>query len=65
MVSPDPPTIFMTPEEIAEAKERGRLMAAQAVISNPEARHRVESKYGIEHCRQRWPEAYANPAGRD
>lgn len=65
MAGLSPPPIFMTPEEIAEAKERGRSMAAQAIICNPEARERVESKYGIEHCKQRWPEAYASPAGRD
>jgi hypothetical protein len=48
----------MTPDEIAEAKERGRRMAAEAVRLNPDSRRRVESQYGIEFCKNRWPEAY-------
>lgn len=52
------PDIIMTPVEIAIAKERGRNMAAQAIIANPDSRKRVESAYGIEHCKNRWPEAY-------
>lgn len=52
------PDIIMTPDEVMMAKERGRLMAAQAVIANPESRKRVEVQYGIEFCKNRWPEAY-------
>jgi len=54
------PDIFMTPEEISIAKERGRSMAAQAIIAHADARERVESEYGIEFCKNRWPEAYGN-----
>jgi hypothetical protein len=52
------PDIIMTPAEIAVAKERGRAMAAQAIIANKDSRKRVESLYGIEFCKNRWPEAY-------
>ena len=48
----------MTPEEIAIAQERGRSMAAQAIICRPDARQRVEEQYGIDFCKNRWPEAY-------
>ncbi len=48
----------MTPAEWNEAAERGRSMAAQAVATDPEARARVEAKFGQDFCRQRWPEAY-------
>ena len=49
---------LMTPQEVVEAKERGRKMAAEAIRINPESRRRVESTYGIEHCKRRYPEAY-------
>ena len=52
------PDIIMTPAEIAEAKERGRHMAAEAIRLNPESRRRVESTYGKVFCMERWPEAY-------
>ncbi len=52
------PDIIMTPDEIFTAKERGRHMAANAIIANPDSRKRVESAYGIEFCKNRWPEAY-------
>ena len=52
------PDIVMTPEEIAIAQERGRSMAAQAILCCPDARQRVETKYGIDFCKNRWPEAY-------
>lgn len=51
-------SIFMTPEEIAIARERGRSTAAQAIICNPESRRRVEERFGLEYCKQRYPEAY-------
>jgi hypothetical protein len=57
------PDIVMTPEEIFLAKERGRRMEAEAVRCNPEARKRVETKYGIEFCKNRWPEAYGLQQG--
>lgn len=40
------------------AAERGRLFAARAIIENPEQRIRVESHFGIDYCKERWPEAY-------
>jgi hypothetical protein len=52
------PDILMTPDEIILAKERGRRMAAEAVRCSPDSRKRVESKYGVEFCKARWPEAY-------
>lgn len=54
------PTLF-TPGEYEEACERGRRMAARAMISYPEARERTERMFGVEYCRQRYPEVYAGP----
>jgi hypothetical protein len=34
-------------------------MAAQNIANDAEARKRVEDSYGVEYCRQRWPEAYS------
>lgn len=51
-------TAVMTAAEFTEAAERGRLMAARALTVDPEARYRVESKYGKQFCIDRWPEAY-------
>ena len=52
---------ILTPNEFLVASERGRLEAAKVVASNPEARYRVESMYGKELCKKRWPEAYGRP----
>jgi len=41
-----------------DAAERGRLMAAHRIASDPEARARVEAELGREVCRANWPEAY-------
>ncbi len=41
------------------ARERGRLAAAAMVAENPESRQRVESIYGVDYCKRRYPEAYA------
>lgn len=40
------------------AKEKGRMLAAQAIAHNPEQRKRVEEMLGLPYCRSRWPEAY-------
>lgn len=52
------PPVFMTPAEIELARERGRQKSLTNVINNPEARVRVETAYGVEFCRSKWPEAY-------
>jgi hypothetical protein len=36
-------------------------MAAEAIRTNPEARRRVEQAFGVERCRERYPEAYVEP----
>jgi hypothetical protein len=41
-----------------EAAERGRRMAEENLRVNPEQRKLVESVYGIEYCRNRYPKAY-------
>jgi hypothetical protein len=41
-----------------DAAERGRLMAAHRIASDPAARARVEKELGVEVCRANWPEAY-------
>ena len=43
-----------------QAAERGRAMAADMVRTNPEQRRLVESVYGKDYCRNRYPEAYRN-----
>jgi hypothetical protein len=50
--------IVMTAAEFTEASERSRILAAQNITSDPEARYRVESKFGKQFCIDRWPEAY-------
>lgn len=44
--------------EADEARERGRLMTAQGMASDPEGRKRVEDAVGVAYCRARYPEAY-------
>ena len=46
-----------------EATEKGRLLAAHEVATNPEARARVEAAFGIEVCKLHYPEAYRNTRG--
>lgn len=38
--------------------ERGRLLAAHQIATDPEARKRVEDTFGVELARQQYPEAY-------
>lgn len=49
---------FPSLEEFRRAAERGRLMAAYNIQVDPEQRDKVEALYGVEFCRNRWPEAY-------
>lgn len=48
----------------AEAREIGRLMTAHKVATDPEAKARVESVYGVAYCQQRYPEAYVSTNNR-
>jgi hypothetical protein len=48
----------MTFSEVAEATERGRQMAVNAMIANLESRKRVEAAFGIKFARNRFPEVY-------
>lgn len=41
-----------------DAAERGRLLTAHLMASDPEARKRGEAKFGVEFCRKQYPEAY-------
>lgn len=41
-----------------EAAERGRLLSAQVIMDDPDARKRVEAEFGVEFCRAQYPEAY-------
>jgi hypothetical protein len=49
---------FRNAEEFRMACERGRLYAARVVASDPIKRIEMEIRFGVERCRQRWPEAY-------
>jgi hypothetical protein len=40
------------------AAEKGRLVAAQEIATNPEARKRVEDALGVAACAQMYPECY-------
>ena len=44
--------------EMVDAEERGRAMAERAVATSPEAKARVEAKFGVAYCKQRYPLAY-------
>lgn len=44
----------------AVARERARLLAAQRIASDSEARARVEAVYGVDYCRRNYPEAYGS-----
>ena len=46
------------------AREKGRLLAAQAIAHNPDQKKRVEDMFGIEYCKRRFPEAYRSGFGR-
>ena len=46
------------------AREKGRLLAAQAIAHNPDQRKKVEDLFGVEYCKRRFPEAYRSGFGR-
>lgn len=48
----------MTLAEWSEAEERGRSLAAAKLASDPAKKAEVEAVYGLEYCRNRYPEAY-------
>ena len=50
---------MMSPEDIALAKERGRLKAYEVLLLNPRKREAMEKKWGLERMKRRWPELYA------
>jgi len=61
IISPSQATFdmgFPNAEEFRMACERGRRLAAEVMRLDPVKRAEVESKLGMERCRQRWPEAY-------
>jgi hypothetical protein len=41
------------------AIEKGRLLAAQNLARDPDARKRCEEKFGLEFCKRQWPEVYS------
>jgi hypothetical protein len=53
-------TIGMTPQEIAEAKERGRSMAESALIADPIKRAELETRVGRDTIMRKYPAAYQN-----
>jgi hypothetical protein len=44
------------------AMRRANLAAAHAMANNPEQRKRVEDQFGVEYCKERWPEVYKAPS---
>lgn len=50
--------MFESREAYQAAQERGRALAAEAMRTDPDARARVEAKYGADFCSKRYPEAY-------
>lgn len=49
--------------EMVEAEERGRAMAERMVSINPDAKARVEAKFGVDYCKRRYPLAYQTEGG--
>ena len=50
----------MLREGAPDLAERGRLLAAQAMATDPEARKRVEDAIGVPMAAQMYPECYRN-----
>lgn len=46
------------------AREKGRLLAAQAIAHDPIKRKECEDKFGKEYVQRRLPEAYRSGFGR-
>lgn len=47
-----------------DAAERGRLLTAQLMADDPEAKKRGEEAFGVDFCRVQYPEAYRSGFGR-
>lgn len=50
--------VFTSPGQYAAARERGRAMAAEAMLLDTEKRKEMEAEYGVTNCRIQYPEAY-------
>lgn len=44
--------------------ERGRVAAAHELANNPAKRKEIEEAFGVEICRQMYPEVYRNIGSR-
>ena len=51
-------SIFTSMDEYNHARERGRSMAAQAMLLDADKRKEMEAEYGVTNCRIQYPEAY-------
>jgi hypothetical protein len=58
------PSPLLRDQSDQEAAERGRLMTAHGMAVDSEGRARLEAAYGIEYCRNRYPEAYKSGFSR-
>lgn len=52
------PISEMSNDEVVTAIERGRLMAARALVENPDRRRELEDRYGFEAVEREFPEVY-------
>ncbi len=52
----------MSQQDFDEAAERGRSMAEAYLAKDPVQRLMVESQFGIEYCKARYPLAYVGVA---
>ena len=51
-------SIFASMDHYNAARERGRRMAAEALMCDAEKRREMEDEYGVANCRIQYPEAY-------
>ena len=49
---------FVNRNDPAFQQERGRLAAVQAILDDPIKRAEMEARFGVERCKQRYPEVY-------
>lgn len=49
----------LTGSELLAAEERGRRLAVLKMRENPGKRKEVEDAFGIDYCKNRYPEVYA------
>lgn len=54
---------MMSDEEIAIAREKGRLGAEEIYRRDPEKRAQAEAIFGVEYMRYTYPRAYQKPKG--